>query len=430
MKLPRIFGSLKLEDVFTPGGQPSVTYVNRAHLGIESKLKKAISLPNTIVSLTGPTKSGKTVLCKSVLEKFDYVWIDRGQIKNEEDIWERICTELRLASEVVQKDLFSGQSGASLTGGISAGIPGNQINATLTASGSKLRTREESRRYIPNNSHQATEYLVKHKICLVVDDFHYIPEESRSSFIRSLKGSVFRGLKTILLSTPHRAFEAIKAEPEITGRFKHVLVPQWSIEDLTLIANSGFEALNVSVLESIISTLSKESEGSPLLMQRFCWNICYDEGINETCILRKNLQEKIDTSSLFNEVAEDAGLPIYEKLAKGPQSRTERIQRPLANGGSADIYEAILLAVAVTGPKERLTYDQIRSSLNAILLDKIPQKLEVSNALNHLTNIDKDENKGQRAIDWDPENLDLFLTDPFFRFYLRWKIANQRNIAS
>lgn len=77
----------------------------------------------------------------------------------------------------------------------------------------------------------------------------------------------------------------------------------------------------------------------------------------------------------------------------------------------------------MTGPKSQLSYDQIRASLNSILADKIPQKIEVSNALNHLTKIDAEENRGQRAVEWDSDNLNLFVTDPFFRFYLRWKIA-------
>ncbi|TJV38314.1 MAG: hypothetical protein E5Y02_30035 [Mesorhizobium sp.] len=160
-------------------------------------------------------------------------------------------------------------------------------------------------------------------------------------------------------------------------------------------------------------------------MQRFCWNICFDADIKETLTLHRDLGN-IDLGPIFNEVAADAGLPIYEKLARGPQSRTDRIPRPLSQGGTADIYQAILLAIAITGPKEKLSYDQIRASLNTILADKIPQKIEVSNALNHLTKIDIEENSGQRAIDWDSDNLDLFITDPFFRFYLRWQIASQR----
>jgi hypothetical protein len=81
------------------------------------------------------------------------------------------------------------------------------------------------------------------------------------------------------------------------------------------------------------------------------------------------------------------------------------------------------MAIAATGPQEKLSYDQIRGSLNNILEDKVPQKIEVSNALNHLSTIDEKENKGERAIDWDGKSLDLVINDPFFRFYLRWNVA-------
>ncbi|MGE7207686.1 hypothetical protein ACQKJZ_18680 [Sphingomonas sp. NPDC019816] len=88
--------------------------------------------------------------------------------------------------------------------------------------------------------------MLTNGIVLILDDFHYLDDEARVGTIKSLKGAVFRGLKVILLSTPYRAFEAIKAEPEITGRFKHVTVSDWSREDLRKIAEAGFDALNVS----------------------------------------------------------------------------------------------------------------------------------------------------------------------------------------
>jgi hypothetical protein len=100
----------ELNKVFTPGGQPSVTYVSREHLGIEERLKQAISQPSNIVSLTGPTKSGKTVLCRSVLEEFEYVWIDGGQIKTEADLWSKIANELRFFADCCcEKGAPSGQ---------------------------------------------------------------------------------------------------------------------------------------------------------------------------------------------------------------------------------------------------------------------------------------------------------------------------------
>jgi hypothetical protein len=86
------------DEVFVAGGQPSVTYVRREELHIEKELGRAIAMPNHIVSLSGPTKTGKTVLCRRVLGDREYVWIDGGQIQSLEDFWERVRSELQLAS--------------------------------------------------------------------------------------------------------------------------------------------------------------------------------------------------------------------------------------------------------------------------------------------------------------------------------------------
>ena len=407
------------------GGQPSITYVSRSNLGIENDLKKAISQKSLIVSLTGPTKSGKTVLCRNVLADKKTIWIEGGQIKSESDFWSRICYGFNYPVEIKKRTSNSASNGGSISIGGEIGVPGNKITGGIGVNRASSLSIDSDKLYRIDALSTAVSHMVENKITLVVDDFHYIPDEVRASCIRSLKGAIFNGLKVVLLSTPHRAFEAIKAEAEVTGRFKHVTVPTWSVEDLSQIAINGFKALNILCPNSIVSRFSDEALGSPLLMQNFCWHLCYDSGFVETTDRQKRIHGDFNLSAIFNEIAEDTGLPIYEKLAKGPQSRADRIARPLSNGGTADIYQAILLAIADTGPKQKITYNEIRASLNKILSDKVPQKLEVSNALIHLSDIDKKENKGDRAIDWDSNNLDLVITDPYFRFYLKWKATSK-----
>lgn len=165
---------------------------------------------------------------------------------------------------------------------------------------------------------QAIDSLIDRNICLVIDDFHYVDTDSRASLVRSLKGAVYRGLKVILLSTPHRAFDAIRGEVEVTGRFKHVTVPPWSIEDLSLIATTGFEALNVTVYPSVIGSFAEESEGSPLLMQRFCWNACYDADIQETCTIKRELNE-VDTDAISTRLPRTQVCP-FTKSSPGGRS--------------------------------------------------------------------------------------------------------------
>jgi hypothetical protein len=56
---------VKATDVFTPNKVPTITYVQRDEEA-EQKTRNAFDIPNIVVSLSGPSKSGKTVLVNKV----------------------------------------------------------------------------------------------------------------------------------------------------------------------------------------------------------------------------------------------------------------------------------------------------------------------------------------------------------------------------
>lgn len=123
--------------VFVAGGQPSITYVKRSELRMEDQLRRAIAAPNQIVSLSGPTKCGKTVLCKQVLTGLEYVWIEGGQISSAKDIWEKICYELNFPNEI------SVSEGGENKGELSVGLG----KFLVSTSGSHLKSTGKSKTY-------------------------------------------------------------------------------------------------------------------------------------------------------------------------------------------------------------------------------------------------------------------------------------------
>ena len=122
-------------------------------------------------------------------------------------------------------------------------------------------------------------------IILVIDDFHYIDSDARTEIVRNLKGSIFNGLKVLLLSVAHRVFDAISAESELTGRFISVTLPEWKNDELEKIARLGFAELKVDCPEAIINTIVEESQSSPFLMQKFCWEICFDNEVEKLSLI-------------------------------------------------------------------------------------------------------------------------------------------------
>ena len=60
---------MRVFDVFTPTGVPTHTYVDRREHNLEMQLRNAIRTPGMIASLSGPSKSGKTVLIRKVIDQ-------------------------------------------------------------------------------------------------------------------------------------------------------------------------------------------------------------------------------------------------------------------------------------------------------------------------------------------------------------------------
>lgn len=417
----------RLKQVFTPGGLPTVTYVNRENSGLEKQLRSALAKGHSIICVTGSTKSGKTVLCRTVLKESGAVWLQGGRITSEEDFWSQLAHELSLPSEVTT--LTGGELGTSgeLGVGGSIGLGANKLTGSLKFGTNDKKSAAESNKSVRALQLSTLQTMTKSNRALVVDDFHYIEPAIQKRIVQSLKSEVFDGLEVILLAVPHRGFDPISVEKEMEGRFTQISIPVWSEEELRSIPVAGFSALNVSVNGSIVDRMISESFASPILVQNFCSELCLRNDVTATVDEIKEL----DGSSLdliFEETAKQFGFPNYEKLRKGPQSRKDRQKRKYKNGSEGDVYSAILLAIGKTGPKLETTYDQIRSALRDILAEgTIPQKHEVVKALSQMTRIAKKEIEGEPILEWVQSDGKLYITDPFLLFFMKW--SSQHHIG-
>ena len=77
---------VKATEVFTPTDVPTITYVERASRNYEDELRKAFKIPKMIVSISGPSKSGKTVLVSKVVAPDDLIHIYGASIKSADDL--------------------------------------------------------------------------------------------------------------------------------------------------------------------------------------------------------------------------------------------------------------------------------------------------------------------------------------------------------
>lgn len=256
---------------------------------------------------------------------------------------------------------------------------------------------------------------------LIIDDFHYLQRDFQGNVIRALKPLIFDGLPVILIAIPHRRYDAVKVEREMTGRLEQINIPMWETHELFEIAKEGFPLLNLEVTTNVLNKLASEAYGSPHLMQEFCRKLVEYHGIYETCFNKHSINEVTD--DLFKTVAEGTGKIMFDKLSKGPRQRADRVQRRLKNGEMVDIYKATLYALAKAGPGlETIEYERLRSAMRDVLADKIPQAQEVTRVLDKMAEITATDEASTPVLDWEKEKRKLHITDPFFAFYLKWGV--------
>lgn len=394
---------MRYSEVFVLGGFPRHTYNPRATRKLEDRLSEVAENLCKLTTVTGHTKSGKTVLVRSAHPTEESIWIDGGSVSEEEDFWSTIIEQLELfqGAEEGQTQEKSSEFGTEASGQANFLIAKGEVKVSGTLGRSRETSTSGSREVTSRIT--AIAGLREAKLPVIIDDFHYLPRDLQGSLVRALKSPIFDGLPVILIAIPHRRYDALKVEKEMTGRLHPVEIPLWEPDELAFIPKTGFPLLKCIVLEDAIQSLVKEAIGSPHLMQDFCRALCRKFGVktDEDGKIIRPSQE--DLREIFAEVADTIGRPIFEKLARGPRQRTDRIARKLNDGTEVDIYGLVLHALAHLKPGlVTIEYEELRIALRDIAKDP-PQLHEVARVLKHMSTIAASDESSTPVIDFEEE---------------------------
>ncbi|XVU27138.1 hypothetical protein ACQPZJ_08885 [Actinoplanes sp. CA-054009] len=408
--------------VFVAGGLPTITYNPRAQLGLESQVLDYLDERNRILSVFGPTKTGKTVLVKNVLKNTEAIWTSGGAIKSASDLWNTVADELSLIGTIEASRQDTDTTARGVSG--EAGIPGiakiggtGQGTVASSTTDKTIRTR-------PSDI-AARKALRQAQVPIIIDDFHYVDSDVQMDIVRSLKDLVFDGVPVIVIAVPHRAYDVMRVEKEMTGRVEQLSIGFWSNADLRGIAETGFDALQVQDEGGTIAErLASESFASPHLMQAFCLQTVKDSGYRERQDPPAPLHEPM-WDSFFRNRSVSASKTAFDMLVRGPRQRTDRKPRTLKNGLTVDIYGAVLMAIGHTGPLTSISYEQLRTAMREIAAaEDAPSGQEITRILGEMTKIAR-EIEGEPVVDYDASLTTLHISDPYFAFFLRWRAAEE-----
>lgn len=413
---------LSAHDVFTPSSFPEHTYVARRDADLEEQLRFALLTKGQIVSLSGPSKSGKTVLVEKVVGKDNLIPIVGAGIRDAEQVWTRVLDWLDTPIERSAGRANTIQASARVGGRAGGDIVVAAAQATGHLQTGVKREGTEIERKARRGLEQVIDEIGGSEYVLLVDDFHYMPREVQAEVAKQLKEAARRDVRIVTAAVPHRADDVVRANPELRGRVASVDVPYWKVADLVRIASAGFDALNVDLDEASADRLAREAAGSPQLMQALCLYTCFVLETTtrfDTRVVRgASSANHVKACKLTSTVCDFRSL--VDVLDAGPGRGAERKTYRFADGDSGDVYRAVLKAIATEPLALSFRYEDILARVATIAADDVPPGSSIATSLAHMDRLALDQLPTTRVLEWDEGKQVLDIPDPYFMFYLRW----------
>jgi hypothetical protein len=381
----------KAIEVFTPNDVPTFSYVERKTHKFEERLREALSIPKMIVSLSGPSKSGKTVLVNKVIERDNLIPLSGATIRTADGLWSKVLTWMDVPAqraETTGKTIYGeieGKAGGSV--GIPLVVKGN---AELGAKIGGEASTETTKTFGPGGLQQVVREIGGSGFTVFVDDFHYIPKEVQKEIGQQIKEAAEGGVRIVTASGPHRSDDVVRSNTELRGRVMAIDTHYWKEDELEQIAYRGFRELNMDISPGVMRRLTMESFGSPQLMQAIGLNFCFENAISEALprqrridmdfVAIQNVLERTSTQTDFSS--------MLSVLHAGPKQRgTERKDFVFKDGSRGDVYRCVLLAMKADPPSLSFRYDEMLSRTAAQCQGESPVGSSVASALVHLDKV-------------------------------------------
>ena len=374
-----------------------------------------------IVSVSGPSKTGKTVLIKKVISEDDLIQLSGASISTAEILWERVLAWMDSPMSITSSASlnFSGTLNGKTSGRV--GLPlVAEGSAEMSAGGSlgTVRQTAETRNVVAID--QVVKEIGGSSFVIFIDDFHYIPKELQSQIARQLKEAAEKGVRICTASVPHRSDDVVRGNPELRGRVQAIDFEFWHEREIYEIGRAGFAALHMVVSEPTIQALAEEAFGSPQLMQSMCLQACYLLGVEKTLSAAAHIgidDEQIRKVLKHTSTTADFS-SMLDSLHSGPKLRgQERKQFEFTDGSTGDVYRCVLLTLATNPPALSFSYDDILNRAKSVCTAGSPVGSSISEALKQMEILADIVQPGAKVVEWTEDVFDV--SDPYFLFYLR-----------
>jgi len=276
----------KTADVFGVSRDLPITYVERDD--VDDKLLDNLTRDKHVI-IYGSSKQGKTCLRRHCLGDDDYILV---QCQNTWDIGKLSETILKQAGcevEISNSRTSDGKSKLQVKAKSGFNLFGlGKAEAELGSEGEQGHSKTKSTEPFeldPSDPNDLVRALkgIDFKKFVVLEDFHYLPQETQEQFAFALK-TIHETSKItfIIVAVWREENRLIVHNGDLAGRIISVDADAWSNDDLLKVVTEGEKKLNVKFPDHFKYSLIAHSLNSVYIVQDCCYKACKLYDVNET----------------------------------------------------------------------------------------------------------------------------------------------------
>ena len=203
---------MKRSEVFTPTTQPTITYISEHLIDKKLTLNRALEMGGAVITLSGPSKSGKTVFVETVVGKDNLIQVTGASITSADALWKRVFDKVGTPISSTQSSTHTQEF--SVAGNLETAVP-LIAKAGANLGGKNTTSAQETSSTNPDFLNLIIREFANTGFIIFIDDFHYIPKKIQDEIATLIKEAVRNGVLFVCASVPYHADDVILANSDL-----------------------------------------------------------------------------------------------------------------------------------------------------------------------------------------------------------------------
>ena len=359
----------KLEEVFGISTRPVMSYIARPD--VDGRFVNAVTSPHHIV-VYGSSKQGKTALRQKHIEESKCEIYRCNPGTKPDVIYQFVLREAGVRIQTTETRTDSSKMSGKAWWSVKASIPwfaetsgnveGGGERATQTALTSDYVDVSLSDSQIVASMLKAASF----KKFVVLENFHYLSKDVQRELSFDLKTFHEMGIRFIVLGVWREANQLLVLNPDLQDRIAEVPVEPWEEKDFDEVIDAGQHHLNIIVPNQARDEFKRNAYGNVGMVQEFLKVYCQLNGVTETQLSQRVLDEERTIQQTFAKKADDQrGRLLTVLQGINAKSRTDR----RSGGGEPLTLPHYLVQVLLTAPISELRDGITRKRLHERIRD-------------------------------------------------------------